>query len=539
MEKWTRLSAEQRENLVAYLDGELEDNLTQQIDRVLVQSEVARHEVEALARTWEMLDLLPKPNAPQDFTERTLHTLQVSEMRIRLVDQPWFGYVRKGAVAVLWAVGLAACAAIGFAITTRGIPNEHEDLLTNLPVVKNVDVYLEVRDLGFATDLQRAGVFNVTDAKETPAPPRRLEISKPSSSKHAVLEERSNEIAKMTASERRRIQYNWTTFQALAPAEQAEIRALHAQLEEQPDSLHALLDTYAMWLQTLTPGQRDDLRRATSSADRLRLVREFKEKQDANRETQLFDLNLDLQRMKPRMPQTPYLGEPDLAAVMDVLQRTMPQPLPRNLSPTERYIQIFRNYKNYPWGSQRQLSDEQLREVVDAITDEESKQFLNSRTSPDQLRFGVMMLIGKGLHAHVLRKLEPLYPDEKQLREFWATLDSVRREELMAPKRKEDAENPSYLTSELMHDYFKKLELDKPDLKPLLDYWLQLRGFPRPPAPPGGSGRVFRGFSGGRPPGDRPPEDESGARGEQRPPGGPRPNNPPPVPSERVYKPPQ
>lgn len=48
MEKTVRLNADQREDLVAYLDGELPDEQVQQIDRIIAGSEVARHEVEAL-----------------------------------------------------------------------------------------------------------------------------------------------------------------------------------------------------------------------------------------------------------------------------------------------------------------------------------------------------------------------------------------------------------------------------------------------------------------------------------------------------------
>ena len=70
MEKTLRLSAEQREDLVAYLDGELPDQKAQLIDQVLARSEVARHEVEALARTWEMLDVLPTPKAPSEKRSR-------------------------------------------------------------------------------------------------------------------------------------------------------------------------------------------------------------------------------------------------------------------------------------------------------------------------------------------------------------------------------------------------------------------------------------------------------------------------------------
>jgi hypothetical protein len=529
MEKWTRLSADQRENLVAYLDGELEDNLTQQIDKVLVQSEVARHEVEALARTWELLDLLPRPAAREDFTERTLTTLKVSEIRTRLVDQPWFGYVRKGGIGLAWLAGLALCAIVGFSSTTKWIPDPQAEMLANLPLLRNVDTYLEVRDLDFVKELQRAQLFNVGDVEDEPATARRLDIPKPDPVTRDVLETRYAQVAKMPASERQRIQYNWETFRQLSPAAQADLLTLHAELKQQPDAVHALLDTYALWLQTLTPGQRDDLRHAQSTADRLRLVREFRDQQQARRETQLFDLNLDLQRMKPRMPQGPYISQEDLAAAMDVMFRALPPQRRRELqgrSDTERYIETFRHFG---WGGPQQLTPEQLDEIVAAIDDHDLHQRWE-QARPEQRNFQLMMVLSRGVHARVVSELEPHYPKEEQLREFFAKeLDSVQRENLIQ-MRSED------LTRELLKLYLSKRQTEDPQLKPLLEYAARMREFGRPPEPPGGFRGAFGNWRGGRPPGERPPEDGSrGPRGDDR---GPRADSPPPPNGSRPQPPP-
>ena len=63
-----RLSTEDRSNLVAYLDGELTTPRPGSIATKLTQSVTARREVEALRKTWELLDLLPRPKASEDFT---------------------------------------------------------------------------------------------------------------------------------------------------------------------------------------------------------------------------------------------------------------------------------------------------------------------------------------------------------------------------------------------------------------------------------------------------------------------------------------
>jgi anti-sigma factor RsiW len=539
MDKWARLSAEQRDNLVAYLDGELDEELTQQIDKVLVQSEVARHEVEALARTWELLDLLPRPQARDDFTQRTLTTLKVSEMRPRLVDQPWFAHVRKGGVVLMWIAGLAVCALLGYAATNQWVPNPHAEMLADLPLLESLDLYLEVQELEFVHQLQRQQIFSVGDPAPAGAAARRIA---PASSAQAgspgnLIQARYQQVVEMPLTRRQRIQNNWHTLQSLPPEKQQQLRALHAELEQQPPALHDLLETYDVWLQTLTPGQRDDLRQAASTAERIRLVREFKDRQDASRETQVFELNLDLQRMKPRMPPPPYLEEAELAALMDSLERTFPAPIQQGLqqrhqqaaTPTDRYLEIYQYYLT-TWA--RQITDEQVQAIIEELRDENVKRYFQSRPL-EQQRLGLMMLLGKGMHAHVVRALEPHYPTQEQLRNFFVNLSGERRHELMQ-MRSDD------LTRELIKDYFEQLK--DPQIHRLREFLTRLRAIPWGWERRGGERPFFSSFGPGRPPAERGPEGERGPGGERgdRLPGPgdarghrPRPPEPGPVPFEQ------
>lgn len=159
MEKVTRLTQDQRENLVAYLDGELEEAPSQEIDRILARSDVARHEVEALSRAWEMLDLLPIPQASSEFTAQTMATLKLEEVPSNITDQPWFVYLRRGSVAAVWLAVIAASGVVGFLATWQWYPNPNRDLLEALPVVKQLDVYTEVESKEFLEALRTSGLF--------------------------------------------------------------------------------------------------------------------------------------------------------------------------------------------------------------------------------------------------------------------------------------------------------------------------------------------------------------------------------------------
>ena len=165
MEKTVRLNADQREDLVAYLDGELPDAQVQQIDHIIARSEVARHEVEALSRTWEMLDALPSARASDDFTSRTMTNLKVMEAPFVLADQSWFGYLTRTLAVSGWLLALGLCSVIGFQITRHWIPDPNEELLQELPVIENLDHYREIREIEFLMELKRSSLFDEAPEK--------------------------------------------------------------------------------------------------------------------------------------------------------------------------------------------------------------------------------------------------------------------------------------------------------------------------------------------------------------------------------------
>ena len=160
MEKIQRLSAQQRADLAAYLDGELDEAYSQEIERLLARSPVARNDVECLIRTWEMLDLLPREKTTEDFTERTMSAISIDEYREPMTEKAWYQRTRQGVIAAGWIAGLAAAAVLGFSVTSRWIPNEPDQLVQELSLIENMDVYTEVDNIDFILDLERSGLFH-------------------------------------------------------------------------------------------------------------------------------------------------------------------------------------------------------------------------------------------------------------------------------------------------------------------------------------------------------------------------------------------
>src|SRR5277367_6081793 len=110
-----RLSIDERANLVAYLDGELNDAQARSIATKLTQSLTARREVEALQKTWEMLDLLPRPKASEDFTARTLSVAtQQADGRIASAASDVARRIGRG---LAWTLASALLFVVGYFLT--------------------------------------------------------------------------------------------------------------------------------------------------------------------------------------------------------------------------------------------------------------------------------------------------------------------------------------------------------------------------------------------------------------------------------------
>src|SRR5689334_24912554 len=66
------LNEQRRDELTAYLDGELDEATAAVVEQRLRDDPALRREAETLKRAWEMLDFLPQPEPSTDFASRTL-----------------------------------------------------------------------------------------------------------------------------------------------------------------------------------------------------------------------------------------------------------------------------------------------------------------------------------------------------------------------------------------------------------------------------------------------------------------------------------
>lgn len=153
------------EQLVAYLDGELELSERERIERLLATDAAVRRRLFELERSWELLDDLDRPEANDRFTQTTLEIaaveatgdLAATQARIRAVRRRrwWVG-----------AVGGLAAGLAGFFLAAWLQPDPNAQLLDDLPILEKLDQYRAVGDIEFLEMLRDRPAFRPAPGEE-------------------------------------------------------------------------------------------------------------------------------------------------------------------------------------------------------------------------------------------------------------------------------------------------------------------------------------------------------------------------------------
>lgn len=256
--------------LVAYLDGELDEAARQRVEQRLQTDPAARHELSQLGRAWEALDLLPLPAGDAASVHSTVAMVAVAaqnDIRRRI---PWQPAAR--AIAVAGALCLAAGA--GNLAVRWWRPDSNQALLDDLTLLEHLDALRQVPDAQAIRQLYAAKMF-------LPEAPLREATDS--------LAARRQRVTSLTESERDHLARQWERFQALPAPEQKRLREIDRQLRADPQSatLWQVLDRYHDWLKaTLSTVQIEELR-TLGAAERVARIREHLSEQELERGTRL------------------------------------------------------------------------------------------------------------------------------------------------------------------------------------------------------------------------------------------------------------
>jgi anti-sigma factor RsiW len=147
-----------REELVAYLDGELDAEQSRRIEQRVAVEPDARHMLQELDRTWHMLDELDSPVTSEEFTRTTLEMVALAA--VKDAEQARAEAPQRRRRAGLWSItGLVSAAAAGFLIVTSFLPDPNAPLLRDLPILENFEHYREIESVDFLRALSDADLF--------------------------------------------------------------------------------------------------------------------------------------------------------------------------------------------------------------------------------------------------------------------------------------------------------------------------------------------------------------------------------------------
>lgn len=147
----------EREDLVAYLDGELGGTAARSVEARLQADPAIRAEAEALKRTWDLLDYLPRPQPSAAFTHQTLERVAA----LQTGGTSWRQRLRWR-YSLAWAASVLLAGAVGYwgggglaHWTNRGAGHVEVDpqMVRDARVIENLPLYEPVKDFDFLQKL--------------------------------------------------------------------------------------------------------------------------------------------------------------------------------------------------------------------------------------------------------------------------------------------------------------------------------------------------------------------------------------------------
>lgn len=251
------------ELLVAYLDGELGPTARQRLERRLADDSELRTQLQELQRSWDLLDLLPRPTPDDQFTASTM-TMTAQVVASDSVALRQLRRARRWRFSA-WGIGVALSFLAGYLLLAiPGRLRERREL-TDLPMILDFDLYRYADSIEFLRALKQRDLLPSNPLPEVTLP---ASTALAGTARHLVefrdardLEEIKRLAKELTPSEAETIRGARERFDALSHDTQNKIRSLHAEVNQAEDAkeLRNSLARYGAFLTGLSPLQRADL----------------------------------------------------------------------------------------------------------------------------------------------------------------------------------------------------------------------------------------------------------------------------------------
>ena len=147
------------EQLVAYLDGELDEGSVGRIESQLASDPELRRRLDSLSGVWTMLDELDQTQADKKLTESTLEIVALAAGSDAGAgnDTSARWQLRR----ILTFAGIMSSAfLLGFVCVAIARPDGNRRLLEDLAVVERLDELRQIDDIEFLRELHKSGLFS-------------------------------------------------------------------------------------------------------------------------------------------------------------------------------------------------------------------------------------------------------------------------------------------------------------------------------------------------------------------------------------------
>jgi hypothetical protein len=284
------------EELVAYLDGQLDRTAARQVEQRLSNEEPVRRRLQELAQSWDLLDQLPHAVAGDAFTRSTVEMVAVAvekEFAEQQAIEP-----RRRAQRWLWGAAAAIGVAIaGYFLATNVWADPNEKLVRDLSVIENQERYKQAGDVEFLKKLNDEGLFSDETSDASATRDDRAAKDEGRGAKDETrgtvdvastltgLEtssQRRETLERMTPQEKEDLKAKLDKFNALSADDQQRLRRFEEQLnaDQQRDRLRRIMNQFHEWLKTLSPIERTELL-ALGIAPRIDQIRSLQHAQEA------------------------------------------------------------------------------------------------------------------------------------------------------------------------------------------------------------------------------------------------------------------
>lgn len=255
------------EELVAYLDDELDQDTRLRLERRLAEEPAVRETLRKLTRVWDALETLPRAEVSDSFATTTVDAVVLKEQQSQA--NTFANRLRKSRDWWLRSfVALAGCALVSFIATRLIWPDPNVQLAEDLPILENIKAYRDVETIDFAKALLAANLFVEQGSSTDNAP-----ASAPAANADARLVQLAS-----SDTEKPVIAKNWQEFEGvISDQERQRLRALERALKREPNEaeLRRVMLRYNEWLGSLKEPQRAALRDLTDPQARIKRMREI------------------------------------------------------------------------------------------------------------------------------------------------------------------------------------------------------------------------------------------------------------------------